>query len=195
MLSEPLFDAEADIVAQAVPKRVTEFTAGRTAVRRALAHMGYQAKAILRKDRMPVWPDGFAGSISHSSTHAGAIVALSKDYAGLGLDMEPDAPLSQGLMEKILLPEEMSNPQMSKLRFSIKEAGFKALYPSFGTFIGFHEARSKFTGKTDGTFEIEMISRDWKGPRQITGRWAHAVGHFVVVVALTPELNPSEDRC
>ena len=62
-----LLPPEAQAIDHAVPKRRREFTAGRTAARRACARLGVWAGALpVAADRTPVWPEGVVGSISHS---------------------------------------------------------------------------------------------------------------------------------
>ena len=58
---------EALAVANAVPKRVQEFAAGRLCARRALAEFGvvdFPVRAA--RDRQPIWPEFLVGSITHT---------------------------------------------------------------------------------------------------------------------------------
>ena len=61
-------------LSSSVTKRVAEFTAGQICASRALARQGYSAKVPGRSRRIPVWPAGICGSISHTDTLACAIV-------------------------------------------------------------------------------------------------------------------------
>lgn len=181
-LAGELWPQERDLVKDAVDKRVREFRAGRAAARLALADLGHPAAALLkRQNRTPVWPQGILGSISHSITHAAAIVAPSNSYAGLGIDIEPDGPVDDALRDRLLRPEERGSDGSPKLKFSIKEAGFKALYPQYGRFIEFHQAVTD-VDPFNGRFTIELLLDDWPGPTRLTGNWTIASGHCAAIV-------------
>ena len=69
----PLWPGEA--LPGAIPRRQTEFSAGRAAARAAMTSLGFAAAAIpAAPDRAPVWPPGITGSISHSATACLAIL-------------------------------------------------------------------------------------------------------------------------
>ena len=87
---------------------------------------------------IPVWPTGFAGSISHSSELVGVLAAECQDRAlSIGIDLESirSAP-SRGLSKKICTPQErawldqdLDNFQTNFLKiFSMKEAIYKATF-------------------------------------------------------------------
>ena len=62
-------------IREAVAKRQREFLVGRYCAARALAHAGYLGDGWLPlgEDRLPVWPAGWIGSISHSRFGAVAV--------------------------------------------------------------------------------------------------------------------------
>ena len=70
--------------------RAKSFLMGRAAARQALKEAGDNSNSpILRnKDKSPMWPDGYIGSISHSGEHAIALVAKASDYRSIGVDIE-----------------------------------------------------------------------------------------------------------
>lgn len=127
----------------AVPARLAEFSAGRAAARMALAELGLPAIAVPHgADRAPVWPPGVAGTITHSAT--ACLAAVSRSARGLGLDLEPDAPLDPALWDTVLLPAEAAfvaeGPDAGRnamLVFSAKEAVYKAQYPLTRLLFGF----------------------------------------------------------
>lgn len=99
--------------------------------------------------RMPLWPEGVVGSITHSAGMAAAAAAYSNAYAGIGLDLERVGRSSERLIARILRPEERVwlEALPAHLRevvfaviFSTKESIFKALHPATGVFLGFQEA-------------------------------------------------------
>lgn len=131
--------SEAASVARAVPARRQEFAAGRLAVRRARAGLGLPSDDLAEglpagPDRLPLWPDGMTGSISHAAGLA--VAAVARPPVRLGIDLEEDKPLDPGLVEEICLPAEGAMPPIRV--FSAKEAIFKAEYPRTRVLHGFH---------------------------------------------------------
>lgn len=177
-----LFPEETALVQNAIEKRVREFRAGRAAARTALKELGHSATAILKgPERAPLWPNGIVGSISHSNTHAATLVASHNSFEGLGIDIEPNTPVDKALGERLLRPEERENDGLAKMKFSIKEAGFKALHPQFGKFIDFHHAVTT-VDENKGAFTIDILMDDWEGPSQLQGRCCIVEDHCVAVV-------------
>lgn len=125
---EPLWPGEA---IAAVPHRLAEFAAGRAAARQALAALGLPKAAIpMGEDRAPIWPQGVVGSISHCAGACMAVAGRQRDFAGIGLDLEPARPLVRDLWPSILRPEEVAADGLDALRiFVAKEAAYKAQYP------------------------------------------------------------------
>ncbi|GLS85408.1 hypothetical protein GCM10010873_03810 [Cypionkella aquatica] len=127
-----------EAVPGAVPARLAEFSAGRDAARRALRALGFAGAAIpMDADRSPIWPDAVTGSISHCAGACLAVMAHSRAYLGLGLDVEPLKALPPDLWPTILRPEEMlqlaalpaAQHGLQVLRiFVAKEAAYKAQY-------------------------------------------------------------------
>jgi len=117
----------------AVAKRKSEFLAGRICAALALRAAG-QPVDVGRNGRVPVWPPGVVGSISHSNNRAIAVVSLT--HSAIGVDCEtimPDA-LAQKLQSEIisLAEAQLRPPAMSfcgflTVVFSGKEAVYKAL--------------------------------------------------------------------
>jgi 4'-phosphopantetheinyl transferase EntD len=146
-----LFPEEAAAVASAVLSRRQQFTAGRHLARSAWQRLG-QAPVVLLNDeqRVPVWPLGLVGTITHTDGWCGAAVARKSEIAGLGADVERATPLELNLWERICRPEERSflEAQPAELRgllakgvFSAKESIYKALYPGVRVFLDFQGMR------------------------------------------------------
>jgi 4'-phosphopantetheinyl transferase EntD len=147
-----LFPVEEASVARAVPKRRSEFIAGRTCARRAMAALGERAVAIPQGvDRAPVWPDGLVGSITHTDTWCAAAVARRSDgVRALGLDVESDEPIRMELARIICRPEERAfiraqpaaqRGRLTKLLFSAKESAYKCQYALSGRMLSYHAMR------------------------------------------------------
>jgi enterobactin synthetase component D len=129
----------------AVPKRRSEFLAGRACAALALRQAG-QAEEVPRQGRAPVWPAGVAGSITHSRDRA--IATISTHYRAVGLDCEalvaPDRALQLAAAifsetEERLRPEALPFATFFTLIFSAKEALYKALSPRLNRIPDFRE--------------------------------------------------------
>ncbi|WP_372801329.1 4'-phosphopantetheinyl transferase family protein [Paracoccus seriniphilus] len=136
---------EQPVVAHAVPHRQAEFAAGRAAARMAMAAIGAPRAAIpAGEDRAPIWPAELTGSITHAEDTALAVVASTSHFRGLGIDIEPDAPLPADVLSDICDGDECAwiSGQPAPLRwarliFVAKEAAFKCQYPVSKTIFGF----------------------------------------------------------
>ena len=124
--------------------RRRELIAGRTALR-ALLSADLAHHALLSDDRgAPVLPAGWVGSVSHKGTSAAAIVAPSSDpRAHVGVDLELAAPAKQDIARWILTKREQETltdrGRGATLRFSIKEAIYKAIDPFVRRYVAFTE--------------------------------------------------------
>lgn len=121
-----------DDLTTAVPKRRSEFLAGRLCAAVALRAAGLP-EGVARKGRAPVWPMGCVGSITHSRNRA--IAAVSRHYTRLGLDCEAlvaedrATSLSEAIFgpaEAALRPADMPFGTFFTLIFSAKEALYKS---------------------------------------------------------------------
>lgn len=147
-----LWPGEAKAVAGAVPGRIAEFVAGRTAARRALQALGRPPASIPSDpDRAPVWPQGIGGSIAHNKTLAVAVVRIG---APLGVDIEEDVALESDLWPVICSPEDLATlPEVDRGRyvrhvFSAKEAAYKAQFPITSSLFGFGTLAIRLRGES-----------------------------------------------
>jgi 4'-phosphopantetheinyl transferase EntD len=101
---------------------------------------------------MPVWPDGFIGSIAHDATFAVAALARRDRFRGIGIDIEPAEPLEPNLLELIATERERAGPEstrlQSRLLFSVKEAIYKAVFPLDRIFLDHHDVEVDFETAT-----------------------------------------------
>lgn len=132
-------------------KRRTEFLAGRLCAYRSLLAMGVVVEYPLPvKDRLPVWPSGVVGSISHCASMAVAMTAQACRFHALGIDVETMiAPSTAGeIQHSVGCDGELTclartipcHAEALTLLFSAKEALYKALYPLVRRFKDFHAA-------------------------------------------------------
>lgn len=135
---------------QCATKRKTEFILGRAAGHRGLKALGASEGGVIGKAKggEPLWPNGFVGSISHTTGAALAVVGLADQFASLGADLERiDRKVKREILEKIALPAERawvtSDKTQQALRtlllFSAKESGYKALFPLTKKYMGFKD--------------------------------------------------------
>lgn len=184
------FPEEEALIARAVPKRVNEFRAGRSAARQALKNVGRPPAAIpARDDRLPQWPDGVAGSISHCGDLCVAVV--SDTVRSVGIDVEPVTALPVDLWDEILLPEERfavcgaDNPGlMAKLVFSAKEAAYKAQYPLSETLFGFDGLCVSWTENGTFTAAFRSVAGPFDTSDNLTGRFMMNGAHVVTAVTV-----------
>lgn len=150
-----LFASETPAIAKAIDSRRHEYATGRVLARGLLADLGHEAAPLVyeKKTRLPVWPAGAIGSISHSDDLCIVGVAQTARYRGLGLDVEPDEPVRGGV-ERIVLQQGDDSTEWSwaeeggdaaefsrrtRIVFSVKEAVYKAFYPLTRDFWNFHD--------------------------------------------------------
>ncbi|HET7770590.1 MAG TPA: 4'-phosphopantetheinyl transferase superfamily protein [Chloroflexota bacterium] len=143
-----LFPEEQGVLSErAVARRREDFALGRAAAHEALAALGMAASPILRGEKgEPVWPAGIVGAITHTRGVAAAVVGESRDYAGIGVDLEPLEPgLTVRAGRIVCTPEELSwataaGAEATKrltMVFCAKEALFKALFPPTRVWLDF----------------------------------------------------------
>jgi len=104
---DDLLPEERALVERAVDSRRREFATGRVLARRLLGGLGLDPGPLLRDaDRVPRWPSGALGCIAHTRDLCAVGVAPAGAVAGLGLDVEGDAPLEPALRARICTSTE-----------------------------------------------------------------------------------------
>ncbi|MCC5960633.1 MAG: 4'-phosphopantetheinyl transferase superfamily protein [Rhodobacteraceae bacterium] len=133
------------------PKRQVDFLAGRLAAAMGLDALGRGGCAVgIGADRVPVWPMGTTGSISHTSGICASLVSRDADLS-CGIDTEHVATGGSldAIYRKCLSESEHAfafrekwypAPVAATLLFSAKETVFKAFYPRVRRFFGFESA-------------------------------------------------------
>jgi 4'-phosphopantetheinyl transferase EntD len=114
-------------------------------VARALLAKRGEDEPTIRKahDGAPVWPHGVVGSLAHDDNIAVAAVASNIEMGGVGIDVEPCSRLPDDVYNLVLTPREKrlylgKLPNLKQI-FVLKEAVYKAWYPSFQSFLDFQE--------------------------------------------------------
>ncbi len=178
-LAEPVLAAEERACASVLPsRRRRTWLGGRVAMRVALARAGLEAPPVLADDRgAPILPQGIAGSITHKETLAAALVARESG-ARLGVDLEYDVPRTTDISSRILAADEAeevaaldaaSRGHEVLVRFSAKEALYKAIDPFVRRYVGFKEV--SVSPRPDGTARVALRLHPDEGPFAADVRW------------------------
>ena len=153
--------------------------AARIVARDLLNRFGHHHRAIVKSGSgMPIWPNGVVGSLAHDAQIALAAVAERRNYASLGVDVEPAEPLDSDLLALVATPTEMSHvhldPYRGRVLFAVKEAVYKAVYPLDGVILDHHDVEVDFRS---GTAEV----RDGR-----TVHFRYGIDRHIVVLAFIP---------
>lgn len=183
----PLFPEEEALIARSVDKRRREFTTVRHCARQAMAQLGIDPAPILHGARgVPLWPTGVVGSMTHCQGYRAAVLGRTDHFVSIGVDAEEHAPLPDGVLDAIALPQERarlaglrkSHPAVcwDRLLFSAKESVYKTWFPLTGRWLDFDEA--DIVLQPDGsTFVAHLLV---PGP-QVAGREIRSFhGRFLV---------------
>lgn len=160
------------------PLRRRTWAGGRAALREARMRAGLPVDAVETDDRgAPILPPGVVASITHKETLAAALVAL-EPRARIGVDLELDVARPQDIARRVLTAGEMAEiahldgPARAHevlLRFSAKEAIYKALDPFVRRYVGFDEMA--VSPREDGTALVTPRLPSTEGPFVIDVRW------------------------
>ncbi len=161
----------------AVVKRRVEFIAGRLAAAILLHRLGATNTDVgIGEGREPLWPQGYAGSISHSNQLVAIMVCRADSTESLGIDTETIDGMNTGSIEQLCLCNEeqhwlthgsLSAQTVVILIFSAKEAFFKCLYPFVGRYFDFQDAsvtRLDLAARSiELTLKVSLNERFFKG--------------------------------
>jgi 4'-phosphopantetheinyl transferase EntD len=162
-----LWPEESACLANASTGRRAEFAAGRILARRALVRLGGPDFAIpVGRDRAPVWPPGFTGSITHCRNHVAVAIGATDSLRGVGIDVEATDRFRPELEDRVLSLEEIGlnlhdlAPEARQVAlavlFSVKEAFYKCQYEITRQFLGFLDVTARIDMRR-GRFEITLL--------------------------------------
>lgn len=176
-------------LSKAIPKRKTEFLAGRLCAQLAMKNMGadWQQAIAIGENRAPCWPEGLVGSITHSKGFASAIVAPASSIRSVGIDSEAliAEKTANNVSSHVLTESEIytanaalvdSHRQYLTLIFSAKESIFKCLYPLVQQYFDFRHAVVELDVKQPGKFRFRLL-------KDLGGEFAKgysAVGYYAL---------------
>ena len=184
---DDLHPAERQEVKAAVDVRKGEFGDARWCAHEALRELGMEsAGAILRGERgMPLWPEGYTGSLTHTDGLRAAVAASTRHVHSMGLDAEPAEALPDGVLRSIASDTEIAmvermraNGQTwaDRLLFCAKEATYKCWFPMTRRWLDFDEAEIEL--RADGTFISQLLARPAPVPL-FEGRWVVRGGYVI----------------
>ena len=187
-------------LSSAVSQRRREFVTGRRCAMSAMELLGVRVSSVGRRaDRLPNWPEAVIGSITHCDGFCAAAVAPREQTRFLGIDVEPNAPLPDGVLQRIgsrreikavKLARSESSPRQffDRILFSAKECAFKALYPVVGIYFDFDEVELNFDAEL-GQFSASLSAslRELAGVAQLNGRFVTTPNHTITLVHVAIE--------
>ncbi len=151
-----LYASENEIIKNAVPERVYEFSAGRMCARRCLSFYGVEGVELLKgKFGEPLWPGGYAGSITHHDNVAVAALAQTGDFLSIGIDLVSqkdfieDTDLITCHRELKMMENVESDVDPSIFIFSIKESAIKIFSPLLQEYIDFRDIKLLWSDQGD----------------------------------------------
>jgi enterobactin synthetase component D len=160
------------------PLRRREMICGRTALHDALGSLepNLATSPILADDRgAPVLPAGWVGSVSHKGERGAALVA-PVSTARVGVDLELAQPSRQDIARYILTRREQEllsdRGKGATLRFSIKEAIYKAIDPFVRRYVAFTEVELDVTDEG-----IALVTS--RLPFEIETTWQERAGFWL----------------
>jgi 4'-phosphopantetheinyl transferase EntD len=183
------------------------FLGGRLALRLAMDCRIHDC--ILLKDRFgrPQLPAHTLGSISHKANVAVALVAAAPPTEGgrthaIGIDIEYKCATRRNIARRILTSGEqlalgaldsVSADEEVLLRFSAKEAIYKAMHPLICQYVGFLQAETQ--PLNDGALKVELNlpSGAHKGFESVSAHWRVVNNDFFLTSAevhLLPGVMP-----
>jgi len=140
-----------------------QFTAGRRAAAAALAAAGSAERTVPRaRDGRPLFPHGFAGSISHTDRLAVAVVVPGAEAVGVDIESAAVTPRMAAFVlreqeRRLLLPPR--GPHTARDLFAAKEAAFKALnrLGALGEFLFWQIDLARSGGVLTATYRGESV--------------------------------------
>jgi len=158
--------------------RLNEFLAGRICAIKALDGLVKRPEILpIGKNKIPTWPNGITGSITHTKNKVSAVALPSNLNLFLGLDLENIfiKKTAKELEWEILLESERRYLNLENycaiitLIYSAKEAVFKAFNSIAFRFLDFKEIELTTLNINSNLFEARLINSEIE---KIKGKFA-----------------------
>jgi len=172
------FESERMAVARAIASRRREFATGRRLAHALLDALDAPAGPLLPDaERVPRWPEGVVGSISHTRNVCLVALARSDAVEAIGIDVEMNQPVERDIARIVCTPSEhrllaaFDDPdeRARRLRmiFSVKECVYKAHFPRLRERWAFQQVEVEMDA-TAGGYSARVPSSAGAGP--VVGR-------------------------
>ena len=148
-------------IRRAVRRRQIAWIGGRLCAERSLQLLGLLSHSVPRgPGGEPIWPQGVAGSITHTELSAHAVVVRRTDGAGIGIDSEhvvdpktqqAVAAVCCNVIEQTAWLQGPDSLVRTTLLFAAKEAFYKAAWRALRRFIDFDEVAAHAWNAAAGT--------------------------------------------
>ena len=174
------------------------FLLGRLAMR---ASLDLEHPCLKDEYGRPILPSSHLGSISHKGNVGVALTSPSSPMMGIGIDIERHASRRRSIAPRILTEREIQSlgqletvsvDEEVLLRFSLKEAIYKAVNPLINQYVSFQEA--EVTPLEDGTAICvwNLKSGAHTHFSSLTAHWYKLDDFFLTTARCT--LLPSDDE-
>lgn len=190
---DALSDAEREASASFGSKRLADFCTGRYCLRQCTSQFGYSGDILIGKKGMPVLPENITASLSHSKKLSGAIAGAREKYLSLGIDIEGDGRVHEGMWHLLFSSNEteflkgLEKPQrdlVSTVFFSLKEAFYKLQYPLTDTFLDFHDVETTVVQDRYYIRTLKNVGTYFSPDRLIEGNMMEMDGAVITLCAL-----------
>jgi len=189
-------------IAASVPKRRLSFIAGRLCAEHALRRLGLASAVGRGSQREPLWPAGVLGTITHTDATACALVAPAGRAGradaryGLGIDSQTivdDAGL-EAVLSVCCTPAERG-PLLERfpagehglagtIVFALKEAFYKAVFPTVQRFVDFDELEVQAIDLAAGVARLHPTVPELARREPFEGRFTIVDGEVHALVEL-----------
>ncbi len=146
------------------------------------------ASLLPGRDRVPIWPDGMLGSITHTRTYCGAVACRRNGRRGIGVDVEIRSCVTEEIEPLIVTPNERAwldrvapdrRQTLAAVIFSAKESFYKAQYCLTGAWLEFQDVEL-VVNEEERSVEAQVLMRlpaldAWGG--RLKGRYACSGEH------------------
>jgi phosphopantetheine--protein transferase-like protein len=183
------------------------FLGGRLALRHAMG-CGINDCIILKDSYgRPRLPSSVIGSVSHKGEVAVALIADSvvpqgsSSPMGIGVDLEIRQGGHEGIARRILTPHEreslgklthVNSSEEVLLRFSIKEALYKAMHPLICQYVGFQEAECYPLDDGKVQVHLNLISGAHNAFETVSANWRIMDDYFLTTAQVQLKSTQSQ---
>lgn len=189
--SSDLMPSERRFIQCAIPKRISEFAAGRRCARRAIMSLGRGASPVelpVNADRTVRWPQGLIGSITHTMGYCAVAVASSEEYAGIGLDVERIGAVPLEAIPQICTEAEQAwlemlpvaaRAKLATLVFTAKECFYKCQYCITRAWLDFKDVQVRVDAQDFFVSSNHPAVQELQRNRSLQGKFMWRAGRVV----------------